>query len=775
MKILNPLLKQLYDTFNVFSTYGTLTIDSLDEENEYVVHINKFQKELFCIELSGASNLPNYLGNQIFDELFKDFREENNAHMLQVLLKKERHQKHYIFSNNQKMLSIIAKNLAVKFVDAFEIIEIFNDLGLNQNWVYKNKKEEREHRVLNSNKLKYETLTSSINSIVKDNFYKNIGNNNIKVFQSYSFKDSNRKIDYNQVFKEDWEGLIYIYTDFSKNTVLATLEKLKNQASLEGLNKNNFIDLIEQYKDGTIELCIRNLSIVVKNPKANSISKLAYEFSCDVREKELFLRRLLKYTPLVKRDTYGDRVVEKETTLYNSIASVHKKETKNADFSGKGVNGGFFDFNFAQTTVDLKNKNSSSIVIGVTGSGKTTTTNGMKARMLGCDLDKLFEKDAHLKYNFKDVVTQLDESYIREFDIKYSGYQLLQYFVPFGHDDVKLINAEINTYRYNPFNINIILEEGRRNLDFSELSMNILLLSIALECKDPNLSISLSEERILKEVIEMLYKKGFSTGYIAELEKSNPLVYAKLIRKGYKRDQKISDVNEPTMPFLKAPILHNVLTQVKIYSGTTVDEVDSKNAQSLYRKLKDIDSLKIFSTYDNDSIDLAKYLYIDFDKIKKTDEFIPVFLSVFNKMFTEDKKKQRELASKGIQRPYITYIFEEAFNLFSKPSFKQYLQIFMNEARSDRLRALFVVQLIEQVPEYIYKQIENKFLLFPSANKRIALIDEISEVLKPNEDTKKFMHETPEFGVFLWNEHTSSAFVLDSTMKEIEAFGQGTD
>ena len=96
MKILNPLLKQLYDTFNVFSTYGTLTIDSLDEENEYVVHINKFQKELFCIELSGASNLPNYLGNQIIDELFKDFREENNAHMLQVLLKKERHQKHYI-------------------------------------------------------------------------------------------------------------------------------------------------------------------------------------------------------------------------------------------------------------------------------------------------------------------------------------------------------------------------------------------------------------------------------------------------------------------------------------------------------------------------------------------------------------------------------------------------------------------------------------------------------------------------------------------------------
>jgi hypothetical protein len=117
-------------------------------------------------------------------------------------------------------------------------------------------------------------------------------------------------------------------------------------------------------------------------------------------------------------------------------------------------------------------------------------------------------------------------------------------------------------------------------------------------------------------------------------------------------------------------------------------------------------------------------------------------------------------------------MFEEAFNLFSKPSFEKYLQIFMNEARSDKLRAVFVVQLINQVPSYIYKQIENKFLLFPSANKRESLVDEISEVLKPNEETKKFMLETPEFGIFLWNEHTSSVFTLGADKKEIEAFGQ---
>lgn len=775
MSFLNPLLKQIYDAMNLFSTYGTLTIDSLDENNEEVVHINKYQKELYCIELTGDSNLPNTLSNKVIDNIFKDYKNDKNAHTLQVLLKKDLHQRHYIFSNHKRILELIQKDLDARFIKWYEIIEIINDMGLNQNWFYVKKREFREQSVLNNNKLKFETLSSSINSIVKDNFYKNI-TDNVEVYQSYAFHDAPKKANYNRIFKEDWEGVIYIYTDFSRSQVSSTLEKLKNQASLEGVNKKEFTDLINKYNSSEIELAVRNISMVFKKANVSSVSNIANELSCDVKKKAVFLRRILKYTPLVKRDNYGDKIVEKETTIYNSISSCHKRETVNPDFTAKGINGEFFDFNFAQTTIDKKNKNSSSIVIGVTGSGKTTSTNGMKARMLGCDLDKLFDENAHSKYPFKEVVTQLDESYIREFDIKYSGYQLVKYLAPFENKDIKLINAEINTYRYNPFNVNLVKgDNGKLDLDYSELSMNILLLSIALECKDERMTISLAEERILKEVVSKLYKEGFSTNYIASLREANPLMYNLLMERGYSHRQKINEVTDEDLKFLKSPILENVLVAVKLYSGITTDKVDSENAESLFRKLKDINSLQIFSSYDNDAIELAKYLYIDLDKIKKNDEFIPVFLSIFNKMFTEDKKRQRALDKAGKKRPFITYMFEEAFNLFSKPSFEKYLQIFMNEARSDKIRAIFVVQLINQVPIYIYKQIENKFLLFPSANKRDELISEISQVLKPNEETKNFMTQTPEFGVFLWNEHTSSAFTLGATKKEIDAFGQGVD
>lgn len=764
-------LKHIYDTINIFSTYGTLTVDSLDENDEYVVHINKYQKELYCIELSGGSNITNMLSNTIIDNIFKDYKNKTNAHLLQALYKKDKRQKHYIFSNNRNILELIQKNLDVRFLKWYEIIEIFNDFGMNQIWDYKNKTEKRVHSVLKNKSLKYETLGSSVNSIIKDNYYRNM-KEKVEVYQSYSFHDNPKKINYSKIFKQDWEGLIFIYTDVSSNQVEATLEKLKNQASLEGVNKKEFINLIERYKSSEIDLAIRNITFVMKKSSVSAVTSIANELSCDVKKKEVFLRRILKYTPLVKRDNYGDKIVEKSITLYDSISVCHKRETINPDFTAKGISGEFFDFNFARTTIDKRNKNSSSVVIGVTGSGKTTTTNGMKARMLGCDLDKLFEADVEKEYKFKEIVTQLDENYLREFDIKYSGYQLVKYLEKFNNKDIKLINAEINTYRYNPFNINLILNGGKWTLDYSELSMNILLLSIALECKDSRMSITLAEERILREVIETLYKKGFESGYIASLETKAPKTYEKLIRLGYSRQDKIKDIKDKEFTFLKAPILENVMTQVRIYGGSSNDIEDRKNAESLNRKLKDIDSLKIFSGYDNDAIEFAKYLYVDLDKIKKNDEFIPVFLSIFNKMFTNDKNRQRELDKANKERPYITYMFEEAFNLFSKPSFEKYLQIFMNEARSDKLRAIFVVQLIEQVPTYIYKQIENKFLLFPSANKREELIREISEVLKPNEETKSFMAETPEFGVFLWNEHTSSIFTLDASIKEINAFGQ---
>jgi hypothetical protein len=768
---IQSVLKQVYDVINIFSTYGTLTVDGLDEEDEYVVHINKYQKELYCIELSGTSNMLSSLSNRVIDNIFKDYKNKPNAHIFQALYKNDKRQRHYIFSNNRRILELIQKDLDVRFLKWNEIIEVFNDFGMNQVWSYANKKESREHSVLKNKSLKFETLSSSVNSIIKDNFYKNISDK-VDVYQSYSFHDVPKKIDYSKIFKEKWHGVIFIYTDFSSSQVLANLEKLKNQASLEGVNKKEFIELIEQYNSSNIELAVRNITFVLKESIPSTISSIANELNCDVKKKKVFLRRLLKYTPLVKRDNYGDKIVEKHTSLHDSISTCHKRETKNPDFTGKGLSGEFFDFNFAQTTVDKRNKNSSSVVIGVTGSGKTTSTNGIKARMLGCDLNRLFEVDSEKKYRFKEVVTQLDENYLREFDIKYSGYQLVRYLKKFENKDVKLINAEINAYRYNPFNINLILNNGKFQLDYSELSMNILLLSIALECKDERMSIALSEERILREVVESLYKNGFSTNYIATLEEVSPRIYEKLIACGYNRKQKISEVKEKEFAFLKAPILENIITEVTIYAGRTNDEVDKKEAESLRRKLRDIDSLQIFSSYDNDSVEFAKYLYIDLDKIKKNDEFIPVFLSIFNKMFTEDKKRQRALQKAGVERPYITYMFEEAFNLFSKPSFEKYLQIFMNEARSDKLRAVFVVQLINQVPSYIYKQIENKFLLFPSANKRESLVDEISEVLKPNEETKRFMLETPEFGIFLWNEHTSSVFTLGADKKEIEAFGQ---
>jgi hypothetical protein len=100
------------------------------------------------------------------------------------------------------------------------------------------------------------------------------------------------------------------------------------------------------------------------------------------------------------------------------------------------------------------------------------------------------------------------------------------------------------------------------------------------------------------------------------------------------------------------------------------------------------------------------------------------------------------------------------------------LKKFINEARSDRIKAGFVFQLVAQVPDYMLSQIENKFVLFPAKNKRASLIDQLAEKTKPDADTLELLHKTPEFGVALWNEHGTSIFSLDLTDEEIEYYGQ---
>lgn len=751
---LTSILAEIYDYVNISNTNDTLIVDGFDFDDDECLYINKRQKELYCIQLLGAGNTATYISDTKVNTIFEEYNKENNSYIIEAKLKKKFYQKSFIFSNNKDLLELIAKDLDVKFVKSLEMLNVLNDLFLGNDYFVKDKKLYREVDL--SEKIKYENMAQSFNNMVKENVYNNF--TDIDVYQAYRFRDNSKPVNLTALFKLDWYGVIWTFTSFSSNTVMSVLEDRKWQGKYSGESKD-FERLIESYKNSELNLAVRNSMVFLKKGNRTVISEIGNHLNTNYRLRPIFKKKLLQFTPIKYRDTNWDMIIDKDF-FKKSIVVVHKEDTPKPNFYGKDINGSHITYNFSQTSGTRLNKNSDFLVMGVKGSGKTTTTNGIVSQTVGYRLGE-------------EVAKELDTEHFRIFDIKYSGFKLAKELKEIHPKDVVIMDASLDKFKYNIVNITYWYESNRLVVDENELAMNILLLSIALESKSKNseAGLSISEQTIFRDTVREVYEKGLIGIYIKELRDTHEEIYDEVMQLGFDDLDRTIDLPDD-YNFLKVPTLDIIINQVSLKTEDNSDIVKQADSKTLYSKLRDLDSMGIFSGYDQFNIDRAKYLYMDFDKIKGVPEFIPIFLSIFNKLFTIDKNSQRELERQGLERPYITYLFEEAVNITTQESFELYLEKFINEARSDRIKAGFVFQLVSQVPNYMLKQIENKFVLFPAKNKRASLIDELSEKTKPDADTLDLLHKTPEFGVALWNEHGTSVFNLDLTKEEIAYYGQ---
>lgn len=779
--IINSLLGYVYDEVNIASMDDILAVESISFEDDTLVYLNKKnQRELYAIELSSSGTNTKYLDSRVIDDMFKNFKQQSNAYYIIAYLKKGYYQKTYIFANEKEILQLISKNLQVNFLNNLELTNVIFDLLCDQNYFINTVKKKIERDIEAVAKVQFESLYSSYYRLASDSVYKLLSNKkrSIDIYQAYRHGNVQKRSDITSLYRLKWEGVIFQYVDFSNREVSRKINNLKTQALYEGKNKKEFDMLFEKHEADLIDLAVVNTVGIFKDIDTTTVSLIEKCLNLDLQKREIFARKIVKYLPLKKRDTTCDLLVEKQTTLYDTIGVVHKAVTKDADFIGFDVNGAFVDIGFNYNTANEPNKNSMYLILGVAGSGKTTFTNGFIGQMIGVDFDKLnrLSKEELKAYDQKELIRDLDTQYIRDFDIKHSGKKLAELIKKVDSKDTQFIDASLNNFSYNPFNLSYQTDmNGQKVIDENELSMNILLLGITLECRSKSSEkngFDIGEESILKEAVRKLFNMNFKSIHVKSIETTHREVYNELIASGYCNLDSLDDIKDVRYNFLKVPTLKHIMKEVELQTQYTSDEQRTRDAKSLYSKIKNIDSMKIFSSYDNADIKLSKYLYIDFEEIKLVPEFIPIFLAMFNRMYNEDKKSQRRLQAAGKPRPQITYKFEEAFNLFSQPSFELYLQKFINEARSEKIRGGFITQTVAQVPEYVYRQVANKFFLFPQGNAKNQLIESITEVMKPREETIELMHKTPEFGVLLWNEHGNSVFKLNLSQDEIDVYGQ---
>ena len=759
----NDIISFMYDLFLKNVSNSTLLIDGYAEDDEYGVAVNSYGGTLYCIELSSVSNIEHFVSNEIIDSIFTDHKTSEIGSIVWCLLKKQSYQKNYIFSYNLALVTELKDALGAILLGNEELTNVLYDIFLNNEFPIDvlNKKINRSIDIVRD--VPIEEITYTYGKLVQDAVYKNI--KSAELFQGYKTLQSN-KTRVGDLFNIDFDGVVFQYIDFTQKKVDSLLRTKIDMAKKAGQSEPLEM-LRDDYNANKVELALINTTVLIKdyNEVKNPISKIGSCLNMKFLKKEISKGDAIRHTMIKSRDSFWD-LFEAKDFFYNHISTVHKSNVDKPDFYGYDVNGSFWNYNFQKTTNTAENKSASILIIGVTGSGKTAATNKFLASIL--KLDYLNSK-----------IYALDQNYIRDFDIKYSG-KIISDLVEQAGQGVQRIKADLNHFRFNLLDANMITDGfGKLKPDQNDIMMNAYLVSFILDSMDENgekTGLTSNESSIFKELVSYIYnEKDWTYSYIMSFKDTHPTIYNELINLGYSSDQTTDEIKEAAYEFLKKPKLEDLIRVLKIFKEDDSDKEQQKAANSLYGKLNIVHSMKIFSSYDAVSPQDSKYTYIDFDSIKESPFYVPIFLSLFTRIYAKDRKSQAFLEANGKFRPTIYYNFTEAANIFMQPTFRPYMIKLMNEVRSYGIRIIFSTQLIEQVPKFVIDQVGTIITLFPEAKRRAALISKLNDIAHLDEDTIKLLQRTKKYYMAVISEHGTSVVRQDMTKEEVDMYGQETE
>lgn len=740
----------ILDQLKVYDSNDTLTIDGFDKEDEYCLKINSFFETLYCVELAKTGNVPIRLSEEHVQNMFNDHRNDERGYFIWTLLKKETYQKNYIFTFSKTIAERFEVSMGARKLHAFEIINALYDLFLNNEYSIKNKNLERMMDL--SKEIRYENLSGTFNTLIKEAVFGNMSD--FDLYQSYEFANTEKPVDLYELFNLKFTGAVFTYINLSKHSVLPAINRRIWQSTFVGQQKH-FKEVRELYDNGEMKLAVVNSVLLLKKGSgATAAGDIGNRLKITYFPKNLFRKDIIRYTPLLKRDIKFDRIVDWRF-FKDYITMVHKANTDVPDFHGIDLMGGFVNYGLKHPTAYTINTRPHTLIFGPTGSGKTSTVGKIMSSMLDVDYSSGLAKNAHAKH-------------FRPFDIKRSMRPLTDLLASNPKNNIKFLSADLNHFSYNLINIGEIVVRGQSRIDLTELAFSADLLSVIIETQSKGAGgMTAEEDGLFKDLVRKLYEKKIYTGKaISELKDADPVAYRKMLSLGYKDYQQTTDTTEYEFEYLRKPILSDLLNQVSGYlDDRNLSPIKRQTGELLQAKLDSVSKLGYFSDYDRIDLKSGGYLYFDMDAIKDIPEYVPIFLAIFNRVYSADKKRQDALKIAGEARPEIYYIFEEAKNLFIVEAFETILAKLSNEARSYDIVLIFVIQRLEDVPGYIFDQIESKLILFPADEEKEKIIDQIKALAKPSKEIVDLFNKTPQFGMTVWYEHGGFVmkFKLDDT------------
>lgn len=753
--ILDKIVAPFFAALGHYDSGSTLSVDAVMKDH---VVLNTIDKTLYCVEISGSDNYPTFVGGTSFDAIVKNYEKEKKNYFFLALHKKVFFQKQYIFTFSEKLAKEFSDILQSPLIEGKEIINILFDLFLQNDYFISNKNIERSLNVYSQavEKTDTEPLSVTFNKLVQNSVFANLMSTD--VFQAYEGIDNTSPIDLQRLFRLDFEGVVWTYVDLDKTKISNNLASKVTRAKWSG-DSAKFKDLKDNYDQGNIPLVLINSIFISKrNEKKDASNNVGQCLKFFYLDKKINKKDIIRYTPLKRRDKDFNFVVM-SNFFHNYIGSVHKRNHPQADIFGYDKNKAFVNYAFGE-----ENDNRNIVIFAPTGAGKSVAKQKMVSQIIEIDFTTGYARALGKK------------SLVRNFDVGKSDIKMVELLRSNPKNKVSIMGSTLDNFCYNLVSLDINVGDSSAfndsvdNTTEADIQFVIGLTNLILETQKSE-ALTISEASRFRDAIREVYKKGeMHHGRIMSLEDKQPEAYAKLIELGYDRTDTFMSIKEEGFEHFKKPLLSDILSILEIKrNDSTLIAQDREAYNTLTTKLRDIDGLRIFSSYDNINIKVSDFLYMDVNEFKESQLFVPIFFSIFQKTYLKDRRIAEYNRLNNLPMKKIFYLIEEAHNFFDIPSFAQMLKKMTKEVRKYHIYLMFITQNVEDVPAAVIANIATRIFLLPE-KKKDEIIKVVKTQLQPEEKVLDALKSTARHELCIWYDKGVFNMKFDFEEGELELY-----
>jgi len=738
------ILRQIDNRYTVFN--DLINIYDTDEELSCVYLKPERKRPLFCVSIATDSNLNKkleILPNLVQNHGFKDEAKVIVFYSKSKMLLDEIHtdfctkQNVYLFTSLREIAEDVSYFYDTEILSVNQIFDALFDIGLvNRYW--NNKKNFDVRSTFDIGTIASDDMNYGFRTIFSEGVYHTLSRDNDVLTPKYTLYQG---VGSNSVFtgdkphikalmRDSWTGYVAFVFDFSTKRVKGYINDLRRQT--KNFEKNKEIrDAYKWLKEEKLEsgdvsdYLITNVVALIDNPKA--INRISSALNVTFMEKSLFRKNIIYGTPITQRDTSCDGLSLVSDSL-NYIQSIHKKHNmaspRSRDVYGVDVTGNYISYSFSET-----GESPHWSMVAPTRSGKSFFIQALISQSIDAvivpkteiEMEELFnDKTALVKPREKIVsCSRLGERKVVQFDIGYSTLKFASELHRRYPSDVILFKDDLNNLRFGLTDIRFDYETNQINQE--DINFSLSIISLILEVNGEPLLTAQEKGEIIEALTRIFIEDKYVGRELIKLEEFGGYqdVLAKLkasLGEKYDSYARTTDLNlrGTELDFLQKPLIFDILKELGNKANNVMtksnDRITCENAMS---KLKVVSKSEIFSLYSKSNIADSNYFYMELEVIKGLGEsvFLPIFLTIFQKLYRRDVIRAQYLKGIGKEAPKIYYIIEEAHNFMHLQSLRKLFEVLLRESARYGIMLGFITQNPTDIPQDLLGNIGTRIIM----------------------------------------------------------------